>query len=67
MVIKGFTVEIDTVYLTYRFVIVLNRAYVWNSISLYNKRWIELLHPVYYYITVFWIEFHSVAFPIELV
>lgn len=62
MVIKGFTVEIDTVYLTYRFVIVLNRAYVCNSISLYYKRWIELLHPVYYYIAVFRVEFHSVAF-----
>ena len=57
MVIKGFTVEIDTVYLTYRFVIVLNRAYVWNSISLYVKRWIELLHPVYYSLNILWIEF----------
>ena len=57
MVIKGFTVEIDTVYLTYRFVIVLNRAYVCNSISLYNKRWIELLHPVYYSLDILWIEF----------
>ena len=57
MVIKGFTVEIDTVYLTYRFVIVLNRAYVWNSISLYYKRWIELLHPVYYSLYILWIKF----------
>lgn len=43
------------------------RNSVWNSISFYNKRWIELLHPVYYSLNILWVEFHSVAFAVKLV